>query len=412
MPRGARLTDIRRHARLSTPYHLTAGQQGHDERHDSALIAPCIRLSNIRRQARQASRLKNTSPAIPRDDLQQNSTIPTTAIVTHTRTRQASHPTNTSPAIPINGGQQNSTIPTTQIVTRRWTRSNHNRARNYVNTRRMTVHMLPQPTICDKCGAMLFSSETKEMCCKNGKVSSPPLRTPVELRMLYNDQSDVGKHFRQNIKIYNHMFAFTSMGVHYDAGLANGCDRIYTFRDQGGIYYRIGSLLPTGPMPRPMPRYLQWYIYDSDREIELRMLENTEMQVTMVERLKLILDQHNPFVHQFRRLAMRRDIPKCKLVLREQPLGGHQFNLPTSDQVAAIIVGGEDLTNVKPRETIVETTEGNLQMIPDTIGYFDPLQYPLLLPYGNYRWDLNNISSGGQRVRVSCRTFYSYMLQV
>ncbi|KAI3891609.1 hypothetical protein MKX03_007575 [Papaver bracteatum] len=77
------------------------------------------------------------------------------------------------------------------------TRSNHNHARNYVDTRRMAVHHLPEPKVCDKCGAKMFSSETKEMCCKNKKVSLPQLQTPAELRVLCNDQSEVGKHFRQ-----------------------------------------------------------------------------------------------------------------------------------------------------------------------------------------------------------------------
>ncbi|KAI3946768.1 hypothetical protein MKW98_003331, partial [Papaver atlanticum] len=34
--------------------------------------------------------------------------------------------------------------------------------------------------------------------------------------------------------------------------------------------------------------------------------------------------------------VVKTDLPNCKLVLKEQPLGGHQFNLPTSYQVAAM----------------------------------------------------------------------------
>ncbi|XP_026452776.1 uncharacterized protein LOC113353363 [Papaver somniferum] len=64
MPRGAGLTDIRRQARISSPYHITASQKGHDERHDSSIIAPRVRLINIRIQAREVT---NTSPAIPKD---------------------------------------------------------------------------------------------------------------------------------------------------------------------------------------------------------------------------------------------------------------------------------------------------------------------------------------------------------
>ncbi|KAI3918975.1 hypothetical protein MKW98_017423 [Papaver atlanticum] len=107
MPRSARLTDIRRQERLSSPYHLTsAGQEGHDERHDSLTIAPHIRLSSIRRQARQAMRPTNITTTIPIDGVQQNSTVAATPIVIRRRTREASHPTNTTPAIPIDGVQK------------------------------------------------------------------------------------------------------------------------------------------------------------------------------------------------------------------------------------------------------------------------------------------------------------------
>ena len=44
------------------------------------------------------------------------------------------------------------------------------------------------------------------------------------------------------------MFAFTSMGVHVDESVASNSQGIYTFRAQGVIYHRIGSLLPHTPL--------------------------------------------------------------------------------------------------------------------------------------------------------------------
>ncbi|KAL0307648.1 UNVERIFIED_CONTAM: hypothetical protein Scaly_2976100 [Sesamum calycinum] len=42
-------------------------------------------------------------------------------------------------------------------------------------------------------------------------------------------------------------------------------------------------------------------------------------------------------------------------------------------------------------------------------GYYDPLQYPLLLPYGTYGWDSDCRTIDG--TRVTCCDYYAYMLQ-
>ncbi|KAL0448592.1 UNVERIFIED_CONTAM: hypothetical protein Slati_1415600, partial [Sesamum latifolium] len=43
-------------------------------------------------------------------------------------------------------------------------------------------------------------------------------------------------------------------------------------------------------------------------------------------------------------------------------------------------------------------------------SYYDPLQYPLLFPYGTYGWDSDYRTSNG--TRVTCCDYYAYMLQI
>ena len=62
------------------------------------------------------------------------------------------------------------------------------------------------------------------------------------------------------------------------------------------------------------------------------------------------------------------------------------------------------------RDIKVVSHDGNLINIQETVGYYDPLQYPLLFPFGTYGWDLNTKNHTGQN--ISCREYYSYMLQV
>lgn len=80
-----------------------------------------------------------------------------------------------------------------------------------------------------------------------------------------------------------------------------------------------------------------------------------------------------------------------------------------TSQVAAILVDCDVSGIPNGRDIIVETIGGYLIKVHDVAGYCDPLQYPLLLPYGSYGWDENSHSNN--RRRVTCRDYYAYMLQ-
>ncbi|KAF7844086.1 uncharacterized protein G2W53_000991 [Senna tora] len=183
----------------------------------------------------------------------------------------------------------------------------------------------------------------------------------------------------QYIRMYNHIFAFTSMGVHLDGDLANGREGVYSFRAQGAIYHKIGGFLPSS---NERPRFLQLYIYDTNNEIHNRVAENSTFNIELVERLRSILDNRP------------------------------QYNLPTASESIAIIVGGEEAGQLNGKDIVVQSNSGHLMNVPDTVGYYDPLQYPLLLPCGTYGWDVNTENGAASRTKVTCRDYYSYMLQI
>ncbi|KAL0284783.1 UNVERIFIED_CONTAM: hypothetical protein Sangu_2809100 [Sesamum angustifolium] len=286
------------------------------------------------------------------------------------------------------------------------TNSYHNCARSCYPSRDVCRLELPPPTICSYCRAKLFRRETHILCCKGGKVDIPEIPVPTQLLNLFTDDSAEGRIFRQNIRAYNHVFSFTSMGVALDENLPAFNQGIYTFRAHGLIYHRIGTLLPP---PGMRPRYLQMFIYDTDNELEHRLQESGGLDPELIEKIRQILDAHNPFVKIFRQLAQRADIHDCRLLIREKPGTHLQYTLPTSSQVAAILVGGEELMEASDRDIIVQTVGGELINIKDYAGYYDPLQYPLLLPYGTYGWYSNYESIRGRR--ITCCDYYAYMLQ-
>ncbi|KAM3016834.1 hypothetical protein FF2_000799 [Malus domestica] len=197
------------------------------------------------------------------------------------------------------------------------------------------------------------------------------------------------------------------MGVNVYEQFANARTEVYTFRAQGSIYHQIGSLLPTA---RTRPRFLQIYIYDTEHQIDNRMLENNGLNRQVVEKTKHVLDQYNPFVHMFRHISHRQDLNTCKLIIREQPSTHRQYSLPTISQVAAVFINGVDSDAINGRDIVVQTTSGQLINVQDDAGYYDPLQYPLLLPHGSYGWDINSRNENG--TACTCRDLYAYMLQL
>ncbi|XP_062014501.1 uncharacterized protein LOC133731040 [Rosa rugosa] len=329
--------------------------------------------------------------------------------------QNATNATNSDDDVAVNEGTSENVVPqndrsynsgVAQVCRRQRRRKPHNCARNFHENIGIKKYHLPPPKTCPYCHARLFHHETKDMCCLNGKTVIPPIQSPPEMVELFSAETPQGAHFRQNIRAYNHVFSFTSMGVHIDQSLATG-GSTFTFRAQGSIYHKIGSLLPDEDN---RPRFLQLYIYDTDHEVDNRMLENEALHRDVVENIQQILNRHNPFVHVFHHLARCQDLETCKLIIREQPANQLQYSLPSESQVAAIIVGVDDVENLKGRDIMVQTRQGQLLNVQDCAGYYDHLQYPLLLPYGTYGWDVNSRNNNGQK--LTCRDYYAYILQV
>ncbi|KAL0324985.1 UNVERIFIED_CONTAM: hypothetical protein Sradi_5067800 [Sesamum radiatum] len=285
-------------------------------------------------------------------------------------------------------------------------RSGLNCARDFHERQQTPRLLLPTPIICHYCRAKLFHGETRNFCCNGGKIVLPEIPVPSELYNLYTDQSAEGRIFRQNICAFNHMFSFTSLGAKLDESVV-GRQGVYAFRAHGTMYHKIGTLLPS---PGTRPRYIQMLIYDTKHEIENRLLENNGLDRGFVDKIKHILDAHNPFVQTLRQLAQRDDILDCKLLIKERPTAHSRYALPTASQVAAIVVGGDEVVDTTNRDIIVQTIGGQLMNVKEFSGYYDPLQYPLLLPYGTYGWDSDCRTVDG--TRVTCCDYYAYMLQI
>ncbi|KAM3234135.1 hypothetical protein P3L10_019494 [Capsicum annuum] len=134
------------------------------------------------------------------------------------------------------------------------------------------------------------------------------------------------------------------MGGRVD-GSINRSKRPYIFRMSGQNYHHIGSLLPE---IGKTPRFSQLYIYDTENEITNRMncLWQGDVDPKIVHALSEMLDEHNILVKTFRMARDRyKQHPESAFFLRilsNRTRDGRQYNVPTTSEVARLIVG--DLT--------------------------------------------------------------------
>ncbi|KAH7679123.1 DNA helicase protein [Dioscorea alata] len=107
------------------------------------------------------------------------------------------------------------------------------------------------------------------MCCKQGLISLPKLKiTPPFLKELLDaDVETKCSKFKEQIRIYNSIFQFTSIGGVVDNSI-NQTAGPYVFKLSGQNYRRLGSLLPT---IGEKPKFAQLYMVESNAEIAYRL---------------------------------------------------------------------------------------------------------------------------------------------
>jgi hypothetical protein len=118
----------------------------------------------------------------------------------------------------------------------------------------------------------------------------------------------------RQIRSYNSLFAFTSLGANIDKTINNG-SAPYVFKINGVMHHRIGTLLPRRGI---RSKFAQLYIYDTEHEaqnrpgifeIDDRVADQPEPDIVLS--LLGTLNEHNQLFKAFRyardRLAQKGD---------------------------------------------------------------------------------------------------------
>ena len=138
---------------------------------------------------------------------------------------------------------------------------------------------------------------TFTICCNHGKIKLSPIRQPLLEEPLQC------RWFRDTIRVYNSILAFTSIGVKLDYSVVHAPGP-FTFRILGQTHHRIGSLIP--PKGR-LPEYTHLYIFYTKNEARNRLnamgQTSTEgnLDETTLKRLIEMIDENNCLAKIFRR---------------------------------------------------------------------------------------------------------------
>ncbi|XP_008245910.1 PREDICTED: uncharacterized protein LOC103344060, partial [Prunus mume] len=229
---------------------------------------------------------------------------------------------------------------------------------------------------CIYCGALFWFKESVKkanaaneplftLCCQQGKIKLPISKpTPPFLENLL-DPSKGPKSllFRENIRAYNSMFAFTSMGAKVDHSINSGPGP-YIFKISGQVHHLMGSLLP---LEGECPKFAQLYIYDTHNETMNRLNavnckeRNEKLDEDIVQGLIKMFDESNELVKLFRTVRDKFErgcLTSLKLrLLGRQADDSKQYEQPTCDEIGGLVVGDIGLF-YSNRDIVIELKAG------------------------------------------------------
>ncbi|XP_063938004.1 uncharacterized protein LOC108194704 [Daucus carota subsp. sativus] len=297
--------------------------------------------------------------------------------------------------------------------------------------------------ICRKCQAVMWNQErnnkgakhnepTFSLCCRDGMIELPAERHPPPYLDDLLSNGVKSEHFKKNIRTYNSMFHFTSMGGKIDRSVNDGGGP-FCFKLNGQNYHLLGTLKPTDG---ENPKFCQLYIYDTENEVDNRLNAfpgSNEMDPEIVAALVQMMDDHNKLASGFRMARQRFNLQEPEefrlQLISSQSASGRANHVIASNEVAALIVG--NVEDESPyRDLIVETKQLYLKRVYETCAQFMSLQYPLLFPYGDDGFHLNiplhgkparttknvNIDADEtephHRDKVSMKEYYAYKLMI
>jgi hypothetical protein len=277
---------------------------------------------------------------------------------------------------------------------------------------------------CPKCKVLHWLSERVQkrgstnlhplfgMCCGDGSIQLPaPLPPPDLLQRLFTVSTLEARQFWEHIRQYNAALSFTSLGVQVDDSVNQGGGGPPVFRIHGELHHQIGSLLPPHGQS---PVYAQLYILDSHEASDHQMERNSNLDPDLMYRLGGLISDNHRWANLFKqahKIFQASDTEHISIQLKLNKNQDHrQYNLPTLDEVAAVIPG--DMLQVSgSRDIVLHQREGPLRRVNEGSPMYESLQYPLFFIYGEdgHHYELNK--TPGSDNQLSRTDYTAYRIQ-
>jgi len=152
----------------------------------------------------------------------------------------------------------------------------------------------------------------------------------------------------------------------------------------------MGTLHPHNPQ---WPFYAQLYIYDEQAALAAHNSHNPNLDHVLMGELQDVLNANNPFVplynqaYQVMRESPAESEPNLRMaIVLEQGADCCRYNLPTVDEVAAIIPGTREENVDYNRDIVLRYKDSGTRPISHLHPLYYPLHYVLLFPMGDQGW--------------------------
>ena len=188
---------------------------------------------------------------------------------------------------------------------------------------------------------------------------------------------------------YNAAFAITSVGVKIDNSVTRQSGP-YCFKIQKELYHLTDALFPHGDHP---PTYAQIYILDTAEQLNVRRLNNRNLDPVVMDDLQTILLNSHPYIsHYCHAYELIREKPveeQEEISIRlhvnlQQDQRTH--NLPTAEEIAVIIPEERVYHAINNRDVVLQAREGRLEQIGQNSPSYATLHYVLLFPKEENGW--------------------------
>ena len=121
-----------------------------------------------------------------------------------------------------------------------------------------------------------------------GQVQIEPMRPlPEPLNSLMNGDNSQARQFREGMRQWNSIFAFTSIWFNMDNRASEIGGTFQLFQIHGALYHRQGPLESAGGLVDA--RFSQMYLYDPANAARARSARSPELDANLIHALTMML---------------------------------------------------------------------------------------------------------------------------